>query len=123
MTRPRPAPADHDAHRRLGQHLLDVVRRQDAVIPAVRRAPRTVAEMRARLATVGIGQNDACPLCGLWNCDPSKCPPSSVAPAPVPAAAGTGMQCEVCGGWFGVTPAPPGPVTAWTCSACQNLGH
>ncbi|MEU3521995.1 hypothetical protein ABZ770_43360 [Streptomyces sp. NPDC006654] len=39
-----------EAHRRLGQHLLAVVREQDARIPAERRAPRTVAEMRARLA-------------------------------------------------------------------------
>lgn len=48
MTRTRPAPAVQDTHRRLGQHLLDVVRRQDAAIPADRRAPRTVAEMRIR---------------------------------------------------------------------------
>ncbi|MBO8189210.1 hypothetical protein [Streptomyces spirodelae] len=39
-----------DAHRRLGQHLLDAVRAQDERIPAERRSPRTVAEMRARLA-------------------------------------------------------------------------
>lgn len=48
MTRTRPVPAEQDAHRRLGAHLLDVVRRQDARIPADRRAPRTVAEMRLR---------------------------------------------------------------------------
>ncbi|MGY4928541.1 hypothetical protein [Streptomyces sp. 900105755] len=41
------------ANRRLGQHLLAVVREQDARIPAERRAPRTVAEMRARLAAAG----------------------------------------------------------------------
>ncbi|MEU3343033.1 hypothetical protein [Streptomyces sp. NPDC006668] len=87
-----------------------------------RPAPRTIAEMRARLAMVGTGQNDACPLCGLWNCDPSKCPLSSTVPAPVPDPAGTGTQCEVCGGWFGIA-AVPGQETAWTCSACQNLGH
>ncbi|MEV0185832.1 hypothetical protein AB0I54_42190 [Streptomyces sp. NPDC050625] len=56
MTRPRPAPAGQDANRRLGAHLLDVVRGQDAVIPAERRAPRTVAEMRARLAAAGAGE-------------------------------------------------------------------
>ncbi|MGY4983932.1 hypothetical protein ACWCYL_43615 [Streptomyces sp. 900105755] len=42
-----------EAHRRLGQHLLAIVREQDARIPAGRRAPRTVAEMRARLAAAG----------------------------------------------------------------------
>ncbi|MER6466433.1 hypothetical protein ABT278_39030 [Streptomyces sp. NPDC001228] len=42
-----------EANRRLGQHLLAVVRQQDARIPAHRRAPRTVAEMRARLAAAG----------------------------------------------------------------------
>ncbi|MFE9387561.1 hypothetical protein ACFYMO_30730 [Streptomyces sp. NPDC007025] len=40
-----------DANRRIGRHLLDVVRAQDERIPAERRAPRTVAEMRARLAS------------------------------------------------------------------------
>ncbi|MEU0060401.1 hypothetical protein [Streptomyces sp. NPDC006334] len=53
MTRTRPAAAEQDADRRLGQHLLAVVRAQDAAIPAHRRAPRTVAEMRARLAQNG----------------------------------------------------------------------
>ncbi|MGW1534465.1 hypothetical protein [Streptomyces aureus] len=42
-----------DAHRRLGQHLLAVVREQDDRIPYGRRAPRTLAEMRARLAAAG----------------------------------------------------------------------
>jgi hypothetical protein len=50
MTRPLPHVAEKDANRRLGEHLLAVVRAQDAVIPAHRRVPRTVAEMRARLA-------------------------------------------------------------------------
>ncbi|MFF6852775.1 hypothetical protein [Streptomyces antimycoticus] len=31
--------------------------------------------------------DDACPLCGKWSCDPSKCPPASAAPAPVLATA------------------------------------
>ncbi|WP_189268688.1 hypothetical protein [Streptomyces fuscichromogenes] len=52
MTRTRPAPAASDADRRLGEHLPVVVRSQDTRIPARRRAPRTVAEMRARLAEV-----------------------------------------------------------------------
>ncbi|MZE76774.1 hypothetical protein [Streptomyces xinghaiensis] len=28
---------------------------------------------------------------------------------------GSGQQCDICGGYFGVT--------FWTCSACQNLGY
>ncbi|WP_431983131.1 hypothetical protein [Streptomyces qinglanensis] len=39
--------------RRLGRHLQDAVRAQDERIPAERRGPRTVAEMRARLASQG----------------------------------------------------------------------
>ncbi|MFF4542191.1 hypothetical protein [Streptomyces aureus] len=39
-----------DANRRLGRHLLAAVRDQDIRISAERRAPRTLAEMRARLA-------------------------------------------------------------------------
>ncbi|MFE2586359.1 hypothetical protein [Streptomyces sp. NPDC059378] len=39
-----------EARQRLGQHLLAVVREQDARITVERRAPRTVAEMRVRLA-------------------------------------------------------------------------
>lgn len=65
MTRTPVATAEQDANRRLGQHLLAVVRAQDAAIPAHRRAPRTVAEMRARLARAA---DDACPLCGYWTC-------------------------------------------------------
>ncbi|MER7841812.1 hypothetical protein ABTY98_39485 [Streptomyces sp. NPDC096040] len=51
-----------EAPRRLGQHLLAVVREQDARIPAGRRVPRTVAEMRARLAAAGAVQagTEAC---------------------------------------------------------------
>ncbi|WP_307160636.1 hypothetical protein [Streptomyces rishiriensis] len=53
--------ADQGAHRRLGQHLLNVVRRQDAAIPADRRAPRTAAEMRLRQSKAS-GQQ-ACGTC------------------------------------------------------------
>ncbi|MGW2964958.1 hypothetical protein ACWDGI_41835 [Streptomyces sp. NPDC001220] len=69
MTRTRPAPADQDANRRLGEHLLAVVREQDARIPAGRRAPRTVAEMRARLAALNLDdtEQDACGMCGRWS--------------------------------------------------------
>ncbi|MFD4577258.1 hypothetical protein ACFWNK_33750 [Streptomyces sp. NPDC058417] len=64
----------------LGAHLLAAVRAQDAVIPAHRRAPRTLAEMTARLdqaatasvAAVAFGlyeeEQDACGLCGRWSC-------------------------------------------------------
>ncbi|MFJ4633589.1 hypothetical protein [Streptomyces sp. NPDC088847] len=86
MTRPRPTAAgpDDDASRRLGQHLLDVVRRQDAAIPADRRVPRTVAEMRARLEAAGAAQDDVCPMCERWRC---RCGEQSAAVAR--AAGGT----------------------------------
>ncbi|MBQ0855718.1 hypothetical protein J8N05_47040 (plasmid) [Streptomyces sp. BH-SS-21] len=82
MARPRPGTAGNDeANRRLGQHLLDVVRRQDAAIPAERRARRTVAEMRTRLAERMA--DDACGVCGFWRC---RCGGQSTAAArPVPA--------------------------------------
>jgi hypothetical protein len=115
MTRTRPAQADQDAHRRLGQHLLDVVRRQDA-IPAVRRAPRTVAEMRARLAAVAPAQNDRCPLCEHWTC---RCTTTTVqaSPALIPlTASGGGGQCSWCHAWF---PDWAGGV----CDACRAAGH
>ncbi|MFP8886811.1 hypothetical protein [Streptomyces mangrovi] len=54
-----------DNHHRLGAELLHRVRSADARIPAERRVPRTVAEMRARLAAAA---DDACPLCGWWRC-------------------------------------------------------
>ncbi|PJE97158.1 hypothetical protein CUT44_14360 [Streptomyces carminius] len=54
-----------DNHRRLGAELLRRVREADVRIPAERRAPRTVAQMRARLAAAA---DDACPLCGWWRC-------------------------------------------------------
>ncbi|MEU5713978.1 hypothetical protein [Streptomyces flaveolus] len=52
----------------LGAHLLAVVRAQDAAIPADRRAPRTIAEMRARLTALTEDEQDACGLCGYWQC-------------------------------------------------------
>ncbi|GGP32365.1 hypothetical protein GCM10018980_68610 [Streptomyces capoamus] len=54
----------------LGTYLLAAVRAQDVAIPARRRAPRTVAEMRARLtaATLPDGESDSCPVCGYWRC-------------------------------------------------------
>ncbi|MGW6016279.1 hypothetical protein [Streptomyces sp. NPDC055210] len=67
MARPRPGTADTNAaDRQRGQRLLDVVRRQDAAVPHVRRAPRTVAEMRVRLAERLA--DDACGVCGFWRC-------------------------------------------------------
>lgn len=38
-----------DNYHRLGAYLLRLVREADASVPAERRAPRTAAEMRARL--------------------------------------------------------------------------
>ncbi|MGW6262557.1 hypothetical protein [Streptomyces sp. NPDC055085] len=106
----RTTPVRSDADRSLGDLLLRMVRKQDALIPAKRRAPRTLAAMQARMA------DDACGLCGRWSCDPSTCPPSATAPTM------GGYQCDTCGGWFGVTGAGThSGVTAWTCSACQNI--
>ncbi|TRO56216.1 hypothetical protein [Streptomyces sp. IB201691-2A2] len=74
-TRPDTAGTE-DANRRLGAHLLEVVRRQDAAIPAERRAPRTVAQMQARLTAAA--QEDVCPMCEYWQC---RCGQASTAPA------------------------------------------
>ncbi|WP_331764277.1 hypothetical protein OG524_36845 (plasmid) [Streptomyces sp. NBC_01520] len=49
------------AEQRLGSHLIRVVRAADARIPEGRRAPRTAAEMRAR---INIAANQACSSCG-----------------------------------------------------------
>ncbi|MFF5435541.1 hypothetical protein ACFY5K_36835 [Streptomyces griseofuscus] len=67
---PRPArrPRQMEPHLALGAHLLATVRAQDAAIPADRRAPRTVAEMRARLAALTEDESDACCVCGYWQC-------------------------------------------------------
>ncbi|WP_158679399.1 hypothetical protein [Streptomyces sp. Tu 6176] len=123
MTRPRPHPADGDADRRLGQHLLAVIRAQDARIPAHRRVPRTAAEMRARLAErtaqMVTMRDDACPLCLRWSCNGTDCPPSSAAPAPMQPTAGPGDsgwgQCSDCGQWFP-------DFNGGRCSACVALG-
>ncbi|WP_459740936.1 hypothetical protein [Streptomyces sp. E-15] len=67
---PRPVrrPRDVEPGAALGAHLLAVVRAQDAVIPADRRAPRTAAEMRARLAGLYEDESDSCGVCGNWKC-------------------------------------------------------
>ncbi|MFF5407901.1 hypothetical protein ACFY8K_34175 [Streptomyces misionensis] len=72
-TRPPRRPRGVEPGAALGAHLLAVVRAQDAAIPADRRAPRTVAEMRARLAGLYEEEQDACGLCGYWQC---RCPKS-----------------------------------------------
>ncbi|MGY4965103.1 hypothetical protein [Streptomyces sp. 900105245] len=66
----RPARSSHNAEpgAALGAHLLAVVRAQDTAIPAERRAPRELAEMRARLAALTEDEQDACGLCGFWQC-------------------------------------------------------
>ncbi|MEU7088048.1 hypothetical protein [Streptomyces achromogenes] len=68
--RPRPArrTSSVEPEAVLGEHLLAVVRAQDAAIPASRRVPRTVAEMRARLTALTEDEQDACPMCGYWQC-------------------------------------------------------
>ncbi|SEB31701.1 hypothetical protein SAMN04490357_0197 [Streptomyces misionensis] len=67
-TRPPSRPRGVEPGAALGAHLLAVVRAQDAAIPAERRAARTVAEMRARLAGLYEEEQDACGLCGNWTC-------------------------------------------------------
>ncbi|MGC5400778.1 hypothetical protein ACPXCP_34180 [Streptomyces sp. DT20] len=49
------------AHQRLGTLPIRMVRETDARVPAGRRAPRTVAEMRAR---INIAAGHACTSCG-----------------------------------------------------------
>ncbi|MFF7242022.1 hypothetical protein [Streptomyces collinus] len=99
----------------LGAHLLSVVRAQDATIPAHRRAPRTVAELRARLAGLYEEEQDACGVCGFWQCRCAEARTLTPVPAdavPAPAPASGGGQCDVCGGWF----------EGWcggTCDACR----
>ncbi|MFE7757643.1 hypothetical protein [Streptomyces sp. NPDC057429] len=53
-------PARTRAEQRLGSHLMRMVREADARIPEGRRAPRTAAEMRAR---INIAANQACSSC------------------------------------------------------------
>lgn len=97
MTRPQHVPDRQDAERRLGDHLLDVVRRQDAALPADRRARRTLAEMapgyeRPPLLTLHrpVMADDACVICGRWSCTGSDCPPGA-APDPAATAHGAGQ--------------------------------
>ncbi|AGS73876.1 hypothetical protein [Streptomyces collinus] len=97
----------------LGAHLLAVVRAQDATIPAHRRAPRTVAEMRARIAALYEDEQDACGVCGFWQCRCTEARTLTPGPADaVPAPASSGGQCNVCGGWFEDWP-------GGTCDACR----
>ncbi|MGW1988375.1 hypothetical protein ACWCPJ_39075 [Streptomyces collinus] len=99
----------------LGAHLLAVVRAQDAAIPAHRRAPRTVAEMRARLADLYEDEQDACGVCGFWKCCCAEARTFTPAPTdavPAPAPVSGGGQCDVCGGWFEDWP-------GGTCDACR----
>lgn len=121
MTRTRPAAAEQNADRRLGQHLLAVVRAQDAAIPAHRRAPRTVAEMRARLAQAAA--DDACGLCGYWRCRCGQARSTSTAPTSVPQAQ---QRCSACGGAGGrvVDTSSDGVIRqSWqTCGTCGGSG-
>ncbi|MEU6572185.1 hypothetical protein [Streptomyces parvulus] len=91
------------AHRQLGDLLARMVRENDGRIPAGRRVPRTLQEMQERMPGYErqpvltlhrpVMADDACPLCGRWNCKGSDCPPASTAPAPAPATAGSGPWC------------------------------
>ncbi|MFF9733583.1 hypothetical protein ACF1GX_29650 [Streptomyces albidoflavus] len=92
-----PMPDETEGQQRLGEHLRRVIRQQDAAIPTHRRVPRTLAEMKARQIRLGAAQpgferqpvlvlhrptmqDDACPLCLRWNCDPKNCPPAGITP-------------------------------------------
>ncbi len=125
MTRAVVLPAE-PAHHYLGTLLTRMVREADARIPDGRRARRTLQEMqpgyeRQPVLTLYRPEmaEDACPLCGRWNCDPTQCP--SVAPAPALApdiapATGSGEgQCSWCGTWY---PDWNGGI----CDACQAGG-
>ncbi|MFD5473366.1 hypothetical protein [Streptomyces sp. NPDC127105] len=101
----------HAAHRHLGDLLARMAREADARIPDGRRARRTLQEMmpgyqRQPVLTLHrpVMADDACPLCGRWNCPGTDCPPSGTAPtgapAATPATASGGGQCSQCGGWF-----------------------
>ncbi|MGP3777094.1 hypothetical protein ACTWJ8_40300 (plasmid) [Streptomyces sp. SDT5-1] len=112
--------------------VADMVRHADAQVPAGRRARRTLQEMapgyeRQPILTLHrpTMADDACVLCGRWNCTGTDCPPNSAVPAPAPVTSGGGMQCESCGAWLGAAPAAtvqPGRPTAWRCAACSALG-
>ncbi|MEU0054679.1 hypothetical protein [Streptomyces sp. NPDC006309] len=97
----------------LGAHLLAVVRAQDAAIPSGRRAPRTVAEMRARLAALTEEESDACGVCGFWQCRCGQARARThTLTVPAPVRASGGGQCSVCGGWFDDWP-------GGVCDACR----
>lgn len=117
------------AHRQLGDLLARMAREADIRIPDGRRARRTLQEMapgytRQPVLTLHrpVMADDACPLCGRWNCGGSDCPPGA-ALAPAQATASGKWQCDWCGGWFGVTGARPAPATAWTCDVCRAIGR
>ncbi|MFG2716189.1 hypothetical protein ACGFX2_37510 [Streptomyces goshikiensis] len=82
-----------DSLHRLGTLLLTMAERDDARIPAGRRARRTLAEMapgyvRPPLLTFNVpvrAADDACGLCGFWTC---RCPAAAI-PAPPPSLTGT----------------------------------
>ncbi|WP_224297383.1 hypothetical protein [Streptomyces olivaceus] len=86
MTRPAPS-ATVAADRQLGDLLARMARETDSRVPTERRARRTLQEMAPgyerqpvlvlHRPVMGDGW---CPLCERYNCDPSKCPPSGVAP-------------------------------------------
>ncbi|WP_206308772.1 hypothetical protein [Streptomyces sp. A1136] len=82
-----------DSLHQLGTLLLTMAERDDARIPAGRRARRTLAEMAPNYVRPPLlffnlpvrAADDACGLCGFWTC---RCPAAAV-PAPPPSTAGT----------------------------------
>ncbi|MFF9757427.1 hypothetical protein ACF1FC_32450 [Streptomyces sp. NPDC014344] len=75
------------ASRQLSALLARMVREADARIPDGRRARRTLQEMvpgytRQPVLTLHrpVMADDACPLCGRWNCTGSDCPPGVTPP-------------------------------------------
>ncbi|MEU6664260.1 hypothetical protein [Streptomyces sp. NPDC046821] len=106
-----------------------MVRHADARIPVGRKARRTLQEMAPGYERQPVlilhrptMADDACVLCGRWNCNPANCPPQASTPAPAPVTGG-GQQCDQCGGVFGAVPGPPATLTAWTCGTCLALGR
>jgi len=65
--------------------------------------------------------DDACGLCGYWNCKCGQNAARIVIPSPtVRPLAPTGgptMRCARCGGWVGVAPLG----TAWICNVCASM--
>ncbi|MFD8573424.1 hypothetical protein [Streptomyces sp. NPDC059639] len=113
-----------DAVVKMNDLVQRMVREADTRVPAERKVRRTLQEMapgyeRQPVLTLHrpTMADDACPLCGKWNCDPATCPPSA-AVTPAPVEAGPRLQCAVCGGEFGVAPGQSLTVTAWMCDAC-----